>query len=94
MIWLIEIPVIVFIIAGMLVGSIEIGGILRITGVIMSLAAALALVIFSNSEDRRKREDLVPVCWVVLGTGIVALIVGIYFGEHNLFEFLFGTGWF
>lgn len=91
--WIVEIPIIVYVIAAMLIGSIQIGHTLRVLGVILLLIGAVLLVISFCSEGK-KRAKTGLACVFFIFNAILFLAIGVCFGEHNLFEFLFGTGWF
>lgn len=94
MIWIIEVPIVVLVIIAMLVGSIEVGGILRTIGIIMMIAGALSFVIAIAQRKDGSGSRNGKVTALLLVQGLVVWLIGIWFGEHNLFEFLFGTGWF
>lgn len=101
MIWIVEIPVIVLVIAAMLIGSVEIGGTLRVVGAVLSALGAYYLVrtmlISKTTPDRslkKKRNRFFGMALLLGIQGVVVLLIGIWFGEHSIFEFLFGTGWF
>lgn len=93
MILFFEIPIIALVVIAMLVGSIQIGQILRVIGVIMLIGGAISLLVsFTQEGDAKGKWGAAT---ALLGVqGVIVLLVGIWFGEHSLFEFLFGTGWF
>ena len=92
MIWIIEIPIIVFVIIGMLVGSIQVGTILRVVGIIMLIASLVWLAVVKSNESDERDQSAVAIFFAV--QGLLVFLFGIWFGEHSLFEFLFGTGGF
>ena len=89
MIWFIEIPVILFVILGMLAGSAQIGCLLRTIGIILLIVGFLVWIIALHSE----RDTKVVLGGILLINGAILLLTGIWFVDHTLFEFLFGTGW-
>ena len=90
MIWFIEIPVIVFVILGMLAGSAQIGCLLHTIGITVLIIGFLVWIISLYSD----RDTKVVLGGVLMINGAILLLTGMWFGEHTLFEFLFGTGWF
>lgn len=87
MIWIFEVPIFALMIIAMLVGSIKIGGILRVFGIIQIVIGVVVFIFIPKSTPRT--------CALMIGfQGIVALLIGIWFADHSIFEFLFGTGWF
>lgn len=93
MIWIIEIPIIFLVIVAMLVGSIQIGGVLRALGILMISIAAVLLLVSCFSDEKRKKKRI-AIAGLIGPQGILVLLAGIWFADHSLFEFLFGTGWF
>lgn len=89
MIWFIEIPVILFVILGMLAGSVQIGGLLRTIGIILLIVGFLVWIISLYG----KRDTKVVLGGILLINGAILLLTGIWFADHTLFEFLFGTAW-
>lgn len=90
MIWLIEIPAIVLVIAAMLFGSIQMGAILRTVGILIAIGSVLAFL-WANSND----ESGMKGASIFIGIeGILIYFFGVWFADHTIFEFLFGTGWF
>lgn len=69
MIWIIEIPIIVFVIIGMLVGSIQVGTILRVVGIIMLIASLVWLAVVKSNESDERDQSAVAIfslfrdCW-------------------------------
>lgn len=93
MIWIIEVPIIVFVIAAMFIGSLEIGATLRTIGwIMMALAAVVSIPIFNKRVD--DKGTWLSAVWLLGSNAVICLIFGYLIGDLNLFEFLFGTGWF
>ena len=93
MIWIIEIPVIVFVIAAMMIGSLKLGAALRLGGIVLLALAGISYLI-RNFKQKANKEfwGALTILNLIIGGGL--LLVGSLMGDLNLFEFLFGTGWF
>ena len=88
------IPAIVFVIAFMLLGGIRPGGFITILGWISFIAGLVFLARYFRDRDDGDYYGFrvwAPLCLI---GGVLLWIFGGWFGNHSLFEFLFGTGWF
>ena len=93
MIWIVEIPIVAIVIAAMLIGDIRLGPALRSIGGILLVVSILLLLVGLFKEGRSRTKWFGGASLVGI-QGLIMWLIGLFFGEHNLFEFFFGTGWF
>ncbi|MBR6801406.1 MAG: hypothetical protein IKM61_06620 [Eubacteriaceae bacterium] len=96
MFWIFEIPIMFIVIVAMLVGAIKPGGALQILGWI-AIASGAVIYFKSDSNERMSKDSksgYYMLSILICITGGVLILFGLWFGEHTLFEFLFGTYWF
>ncbi len=91
--YIILIPASVIIIIAMLVGSIQIGSALRVIGILMLLCGLITFIV-SRKKDKYSKSNWIGATLFFGYFGLIILLIGIWFGDHNIFEFLFGTGLF
>lgn len=97
MIWIIEIPIAVFAVLGLLgfgaAQEVYPGHIISAIGWLQLVGSAiLALVGFFGDETDAGKRYGIAVFLTVLS--VVVILIGNSMGDLNAFEILFGTGWF
>ena len=88
------IPTMAIVIALILVGSIQPGGFLAVLGWFSFIAGMIFLVLYLKEKDYGDYHGYRVWAPLFLVGAVLLWIFGGWFGDHSLFEFLFGTGWF
>lgn len=92
-----EIPAIAIVIALILgvgvLDGIKPGDIFNFAGWFLLIVGTIFALVGLCSETKNAEGKLYGGIFTAV-IGIIAFLIGGWFGEHTLFEFLFGTGWF